>query len=59
MSKTVKKALLNSKGKNIRFSEGGHKLLVGFCKKNGYNLGSFCEIGAMEKMRLEVLKKVV
>ena len=50
------KSTTKSKGKNIRFSDKAHKLLVSFCKKNGYNLGSFCEIAAMDKIKIESVK---
>lgn len=46
------------KGKNIRFSDKGHKFISGFCKKNGFNLGAFCEIAAMEKIRIESTKNL-
>lgn len=52
---TIKKI---TKGKNIRFSDKAHKLLVNFCKKKGYNLGSFCEIAAMEKIKTESTKNL-
>lgn len=39
------------KGKNIRFSEEAHRLLKKFADTNGYNLGSFCQLAAIEKMK--------
>lgn len=54
MAKIIKKKLIkNGKGKNIRFSDDGHKILNIFCDEKGYKLGSFCEIAALEKMRVE------
>lgn len=58
MSKSIKKKVTPTKGKNIRISDKGHQLLSSFCSKNGYNLGAFCELGALAKMREETLKKV-
>lgn len=49
-NKTVKKKEI---GKNVRISDKSHKLLAVHCKKKGYNLGAFCEIGALDKMRNE------
>ncbi len=42
-------------GKNVRISDKSHKLLAVYCKKKGYNLGAFCEMGALEKMKTEVV----
>lgn len=47
----IKKAA--TKGKNIRFSDKSYDLLKAFCDKKGYKLGSFCEIGALDKMKTE------
>jgi hypothetical protein len=47
-----------TKGKNIRFSDKAHKLITSFCKRNGYNLGSFCEIAAMDKIKVESTKNI-
>lgn len=43
-----------TKGKNIRFTDKSHSTLVKFCRKKGYHLGAFCELGALEKMRNEI-----
>jgi hypothetical protein len=55
MAKSVK---VKTKGKNIRFTDKGHKLIVNFCNKNGYNLGSFCEIAAMDKIKKESTENI-
>ena len=52
------KVTQKTKGKNIRFSDKAHKLLVNFCKKNGYNLGSFCEIAALDRVKTESTKNL-
>ncbi len=51
---TIKKV----KGKNVRISDKAHKTLSAFCKKHGYQLGTFCEIGALNKMQGEVYQKL-
>ena len=56
MAKSVKNKI--TKGKNIRFSDKGHKTIVAFCNKNGYNLGAFCEIAAMDKIKSESVGKL-
>lgn len=42
------------KGKNIRFSDAAHERLSAYCKKQGYNLGAFCEMGAIQRMENDV-----
>lgn len=54
----MKKKETKKIGKNVRFSDNGHKLLVAFCKKKGYNIGSFCEIAAMDKIKVETIASV-
>lgn len=56
MGKTTKKKTVKTIGKNIRFSDNAHTLLVNFCKERGYNLGAFCEIAALNKLREESTK---
>lgn len=55
MAKGVKKKNV-AIGKNIRFSDKGHATLSLFCKKKGYNLGAFCEIASLDKLREESTK---
>lgn len=40
-------------GKGIKFSDKGHAVLSKYCKINGYKLGAFCQIAALEKMKIE------
>lgn len=54
MATGVIKVKVKDKSKNVRISNKSHQLLVNFCKEKGYNLGAFCEIGALDKMRNEV-----
>lgn len=42
-----------NKGKNIRFSDESHKRLSEYCRLKGYNLGAFCEMGALQRMETE------
>ena len=51
--KTNTKPTISPEGKNIRISSKSHALLLAFCKKRGYTLGAFCEIGALDKMKNE------
>ncbi len=54
---TKKKSLpVKLVGKNVRISNKSHELLSTYCKDKGYNLGAFCEIGALAKMQGEVLQ---
>ncbi len=48
-----------TKGKNIRFSDKAHKALASYCKKHGYQLGTYCEISSMERMRNELINQSV
>ncbi len=41
------------KGKNVRISDKSHKTLAAYCKKKGYNLGAFCDKGAINQMKTE------
>lgn len=47
-----------AKGKNIRFSDKSHKLLSAYCRTKGYNLGAFCEIGALDRMKLDATNNI-
>jgi hypothetical protein len=38
-------------GTNIRFKDEAHITIKNFCDKNGYNIGAFCEIAALEKIK--------
>jgi hypothetical protein len=51
----IVKNKVKDKGKNVRISTKSHELLMKFCVKKGYNLGAFCEIGALDKMKNEVI----
>lgn len=37
-------------GKNIRFTDAGHKMVSDYCKEMGFNLGKFCERAAISEM---------
>lgn len=56
VSEQVKKK--KDTGKNIRINSKSHKLLAVYCKKNGYALGTFCEIAAIDKMRKQVISNL-
>lgn len=56
--KAKKKTIVVVSGKNVRFDAKSYDLLKVYCKEKGYRLGAFCEIGALEKMKSEVLKSV-
>lgn len=52
-------SIVKEKGKNITINSKSHELLKNFCKSKGYNLGAFCEIGALAKMQSEVTNSVL
>ena len=53
-----KKVSKKSIGKNIRFPEKSYDIVSAFCKINGYNLGGFCSIAALDKVRNESINKL-
>lgn len=51
-----KKVPVKLKGKNVRISDDAHAQLSNYCKKQGYNLGTFLANSALARMQKEVIK---
>lgn len=52
----VKKEINISRGKSIRISDTAYNSLKNFCEMRGYKMGQFCEMGAMDKMKDEIVQ---
>lgn len=55
-AKKVKKP--EYKGKNVRINAKSFDLLKKFCDEKGYKIGVFFEIGALDKMKNEVVNSI-
>ncbi len=49
--KVVKKKTYD--GINVRFTDKAFKVVKAFCDVKGYKIGAFCEIAALDKVKIE------